>query len=135
MALYSISNAVFVNGQLTSGTWSPSTPTPITTGRETSKNKFQVYPYYVNDVEGTAQFVELTITETKEWVALTETAAAIMQAGADGVALNETDDKVTTGRMRETDRVIKAYSFELTVQTKVERLVSWAAGPPEEDEA
>lgn len=134
MALFSITNAVFVNGQLVSGTWTPYAPTPIKTSRESGKNRYQVYPFLQNDVEGTAQFVELTVTTSTEWVALTQDAAEILQAGAEGVALKENDDTVTTGSMRETDRVVKAYSFTLTVQRKIERLISWVEGPPEEEE-
>jgi len=135
MALRNLENAVFVDGILISGSWTPSEPRKIYTSRELSKNRYTIYPFIKDDLDGTAEFVELTNTVTYERVALTLDAAAQLQNAIDAVAISEDENRITTGRYREENRIVGSYVHETTVQTKREVLVEWTEGPPEEEGA
>ena len=130
--LRNISNAVFVNGILTSATWTPNTPELIVTARGSSKNRYQIYPYIRDWIEGTASFIELTTSITRKRVAITHAAAIILQDGIEGLAFDEDENYTTTGGYREDDRVIGSYTHEFTVETVEEKLVDFTEGPPEE---
>jgi len=134
MALKSLTGAVFLNGVLVSGTWTPSEPELIITGRSSSKTRYTVYPTIKDDIDGTGVFVDLTTAYSYARVALTFAAANTLQTGIEQIALYEDENKNTTGRYYETNRVIGAYTHEYTVEVIQTKMVEWAEGPPEEAE-
>ena len=128
MALKNITGAIFHDGVLISATWDPSEPRSILTDRSTSKNRYQVYPTFKDGMDGTGTFVELTISETYLRVALTLTAAIVLQTSIEGMAFTEAENKATSGRIAEQNRVTRAYSHEYTVETKQMKMVAWVEG-------
>jgi hypothetical protein len=133
-SLFTITNAVFVNGVLVSASWSPYEPELITVSRESSKTRYTVYPTIKDDIDGTGVFVEVARSVTFARVALALSAAITLQDGIEGVAFAEADNKSTSGRYYESNRIIKAYTHEVTVETRETRMVSWTEGPPEVEE-
>jgi len=134
MALYSITNPVFAGGVLVAGQWSPSEPKLIVTGRESSKNRYTKYPVLVDDIEGTATYVELTRTTTYQRVALTYETALLLQAGIEGVQFKEPDGTDTSGRMFENNRIVGSYTHEFSVTTKETKRIDWVEGELEYEE-
>ena len=133
MALFNIENAIFTNGVLTSGTWTPSTPRLIVTARESSKNRYTQFPIIKDEVEGTGTFIEVTRTITRQRVALSYSAAYALQTGIEAVQFKEPDGTDTSGRMYEDVRVVGSYIHEYTVATKETRMIDWVEGQPEEE--
>ena len=111
--------------------WSPEIPELMITERSSSKNRYQVYPFMDDGVEGTAIFIEVTISITRKRVALTFFSAHKLQDKVEEVAFHEDENKTTTGRCYEDNRVIGSWTQEYTVETTEEELVEWTEGPPE----
>ena len=130
--LRDISGATFVWGILVSATWTPETPDLIIMARSLSKNRYQIYPYIHDWIEGTATFIELTTSITKKRVAITHAAAVILQNNLEELAFEEEENKTTTGGFREDNHLIGSYTHEFTIEETEERLVDFTAGPPEE---
>jgi hypothetical protein len=134
MALYNLENAIFTNGVLTSGTWTPRSPKLSIVARESSKNRYTQYPIIIDDIEGTGTFIEVTRSITRQRVALTEAAATILQAGVEGAQFQEPDGTDTSGRMWEDSRIVGSYIHEYTVSSKETRMVDWVEGQPGEED-
>ena len=128
MALKSISSTTFINGILIDAVWEPTEPRVRLTGRSSSKNRYVVYPTIKNDIDGTGTFVEVTSSRTTQRMAITETAATILQNGIEGVAFIEGEHRSTSGRMIEQDRIIGAWIHEITVEKKETKMVDWVEG-------
>ena len=133
MALYDLKDAVFVNGVLVSGTWTPSEPKAITTSRRSSMTRYSIYPFIKDDLDGTAQFVEVTKVFSFVRVALTFEAASALQAGIEAAAFSIVDNQSVSGGYTESNRYVGSYIHETIIETKEERLVSWTEGPPPEE--
>ena len=128
MALKRISSTTFINGILVDAVWEPSAPRVFLTGRSSSKNRYVVYPTIKNDIDGTGTFVEVTSSWTTQRMAITESAAKILQDGVESVAFTEDKNRSTTGRMIEQDRIIGAWIHEITVEKKETKMVEWVEG-------
>ena len=130
MALYDFTG---VYAGLDGTTWTPSKPLSPIISQETSKQQYSIFPYIKDrdtsfEKTGTAVFVDVTTTWTKEVIGLSYHAAQAMQ-NYTSITLPE-----ESSSMSRNDPYVGDYKVHLTTATKHTRLVSFTEGDPADNE-
>jgi hypothetical protein len=94
----------------------------------------QVYPFYKDGIEGTAEITERVQTTIDQFVACTK---AAVESEADVIAtqsLFPIGNQQISCSYSEDQRVIGSYTFNKTFVERTERITKFTEGPPDEEE-